>query len=75
VIATDVDGTLIPPGHKEPNAEAIKVLRKVNEKGVKWILATGKSRRGAIESLTRGEGGEGRTERSEPANVIDCVTN
>ncbi|GMI06227.1 hypothetical protein TrRE_jg68, partial [Triparma retinervis] len=57
VIATDVDGTLIPAGYFGPHPSAVRALKKAAGEGVKWVLATGKTRRGAIDSLARGTGG------------------
>jgi len=54
-IATDVDGTLIPPNTQKPNAPSLEYLRDLHSEGkIEWVLATGKTREGAIRSLSQG---------------------
>ena len=53
-IACDVDGTLIPRGSRVADSKSLKVVRRaIKSKRLTFFLATGKTRKGAIDSLVR----------------------
>ncbi|MEG1847074.1 MAG: HAD family hydrolase [Lachnospiraceae bacterium] len=43
LIVSDLDGTLLPAGHKELDAEIISMIRQLKEKGILFAVASGRS--------------------------------
>jgi Cof subfamily protein (haloacid dehalogenase superfamily) len=47
IVASDIDGTLLPEGTMEINKELFSIIRKLNKKGIVFVAASGRS----IESM------------------------
>lgn len=56
LVASDVDGTLLPEGSSDMNPELYDVIRRLKEKGIVFAAASGRQMNSVREGISAGAG-------------------